>query len=206
MICDDFINLKFISKSQYKYFKKILVKRKHRIFVFVTDVLGNDIFKINNNIKCIYEDKNLGGSSIVSETVSAYLLNLIGAHEFISESNVINKSWNLDYICKIKDKNIGVSVMRAMENKYKGIIISELEKIVFKKLLKICIATGCYDYDVNIKKTILHCFCQNIEILKIMKLLFDNYIPKFKCNKIIIVLSLYNNNKLYIDDKSIICM
>lgn len=123
---------------------------------------------------------NAGGKSEISEALSIHLLNkYFQASHFVYEKDI--EYWcdykMVDYICSINDSRIGVSVTRAIGPYLAkhdifdsdNFTTEEAHRLLDKKLNGLIMARTAVNNNMSFYTAILHIFCHNELIAKIMK-------------------------------------
>jgi hypothetical protein len=145
-------------------------------FIFV------DIYSLPLTLSDVAEKsikiQNAGGRSQISEMYSIeYFSSIYGATNFIFEKEI--SYWisykMVDFICTINGNKVGISVSRAMgfptSDKFD---YKSAERLLYKKLNGLIIARNGVKKEQSFYKSILHIWCENIKISKLIKKAFHN--------------------------------
>jgi len=143
-------------------------------------------------------DPNAGGNSVWSEVYSFELLKRAFGAELVKTEMEIEYypegSKKTDYICKIHDQLVGVSVTRAM--KFKGEFTREdAAALLNKKLFGVLQSTQNVSGDYNWKKQILHVWAENSTTAQHIRDEFESTHPALRSNTIVIVTETQANGK-----------
>ena len=122
--------------------------------------------------------RNAGGKSDISEALSMqFFYEKFHAKNFILEMEV--EYWidykMVDYICTLNSKRIGVSVTRAMGFPHsENFKYEDAERLLEKKLYGLIIARNCISKKHSFFHSVLHIWCQTVEIAKFLQQAFSN--------------------------------
>lgn len=126
--------------------------------------------------------QNAGGNSEISEALSMYYMYLkFNAYHFIPEMevNYLFKSSICDYLMKIKNQTIGVSVTRAIGYPFNQPISMESAKtLIYKKLIGLVIAKRTVSESHYFDASVIHIWCQSWNEADILRETFKLIIEK----------------------------
>jgi len=153
--------------------------------------------------------KNAGGNSEISEALSMQFMFLeFGADQIIPEMEIkyIDESKMCDYVMKVKNDNIGVSVTRAISHPNNSIITPKFATALLqKKLLGIIIAKKTITTTHKFSKSIVHVWCKSLcdaEIVKTAyKMIIENDIYNLYSG-IYVICSICDAEFIYTNDKN----
>ena len=197
-----------------------------RSIQYQTSVFTDKLYVVNedkivfgsDSARCLVVD-NAGGASEYSEAMSMYYFeNIYGGSNFILENEV--KYWlefkMVDYVCTIHDKQIGVSVTRAMGYPHSTMFTKEEAiYLIHKKIKGLIVACDLVIDEHSFTKSILHIWCQNQRIADVMKEVYEEELEldskklKVLCDVIVIITicddkNIYTNRTQYKNDMLVI--
>lgn len=149
----------------------------HKSHIFVDKYLLPMGCNVCNDAKRSMEIDNAGGKSNVSEMFSIdYFHQMYGAVDTIFEKEV--KYWidykMVDFISTINGNRVGVSVARAMGYpSSKNFTEANAHRLLLKKLSGLVIARNAVVKEQRFFKSILHIWCQDQHVAKLMKEAFE---------------------------------
>lgn len=179
----------------------------NKIFIFTDNIsIGNyKSLILSNKVKQSMAVENAGGNSEYSEALSMhYFENIFNASDFILEKEV--EYWSnykmVDYICTIMGKRIGVSVTRAMgfptSRKFK---YSDAIHLLRRKINGLIIACDLVITKHGFEKSILHIWCQNARISKLLMKAYKNFSLESVDHRILcdlaLIITISNNKDIY---------
>lgn len=148
---------------------------------------------------------NAGGKSEISEMFSInYFKHVYGAYNTIFETEV--NYWftykMVDFICTINGNRVGVSVARAMGYPSADDFTEDIAKrLLHKKLYGLIIARNGVVRSQSFTRSILHIWCQDMRIAKLIKNAYNNINPlDYGVNVkgiVIIQLTVCDDNQIY---------
>ena len=149
---------------------------------------------------------NAGGSSDNSEALSFDILHrLFGAELLKAEMEVkyVNSvGKKTDYLARIGNHKIGVSVTRAMEGtSSRGFFEKDAFTLLRKKLFDILVSTRWVVDEDAWERQILHVFVQNQEIQVICKHVYQSLHPIIRADTIVICTVAGNENWIFHNTK-----
>lgn len=167
-------------------------------------------FEYSKDGRKVMEMPNAGGNSKISEALSVeYLATLYSGKDVKTEMEI--EYWVeykiIDFLMMIDRIRVGISVTRAM--KYpdpNDFTEGDARKLLLKKLDGLIIARQCVNDNCTFDKSILHIWCQNIKIARIIKKVYKKMNGSLKSGIIVICTvadfySIYFNRRTK-DDKN----
>ncbi|CAM9894353.1 unnamed protein product [Discosporangium mesarthrocarpum] len=136
-------------------------------------------YTLGKDATLVATEPNAGGHSVVSEALSMeYLARRFGARDVITEMAINYWSFNwkkVDFICTLQGHRIGVSVTRAMGYPSPFEFNStDAERLLHKKLHGLIVARSGISEEQRHLKSILHCWCQDGRIARLMLEAFES--------------------------------
>ncbi|XP_071143581.1 AAC-rich mRNA clone AAC4 protein-like [Mytilus galloprovincialis] len=143
---------------------------------------------ISNSAKRIRDVPNAGGSSVISEVLSFEFLNKACQAELLKtemEVSYFPEGGSItDYVCKIFDRKVGVSVTRAM--KYRGQYTEEDAHHLLTKKLKGVIQSSKNSME-KWSKQILHVWVPNKHTANTITKVYNQLSANIRSNTIVMV-------------------
>ncbi|XP_071142806.1 AAC-rich mRNA clone AAC4 protein-like [Mytilus edulis] len=161
-----------------------------------------DEMKLSNSAQRIKIEPNAGGNSVISEVLSFEFLNQVCQAELLETEMEVSysqeSSTKVDFVCKICDKKVGVSVTRAM--KYRGSYTeNDANDLLTKKLRGIIRSRkNCME---KWSKQILHVWVQNAETANIITVVYNNLPANIRSDTIVLV-TLTSFSSIYKDERN----
>ena len=141
-----------------------------------------DTISLPYDIKRVLTIKNAGGSSEISEALSMRIMNLkYDAFDFIPEMEVEYSCGTkiCDYIMKIKNKTIGVSVTRAISYPLNGPFTPvQASTLLYKKLIGLLMAKKTVIDQYHFDTSVIHIWCKNWDDAEVIKNEYENIIDQ----------------------------
>ena len=130
--------------------------------------------KLGSGAVKVLSEPNAGGTSVVSEVLSAeYMHRRFGASNFVPEMKIqyVFSNWKkIDYITTIQEERVGVSVTRAMGYPYANSFrLEDATRLCYKKLYGLIVARSGISKQFSYSRSILHCLCQSQSIANMMR-------------------------------------
>ncbi len=163
-----------------KSIRNIINKRGSRISTCIDEVLTVPL-GLNLSPISIFSVLlgNAGGNSDISEMMSIeYYIRSCKATNFLFETEIqycVNYKM-VDYICDVDGRRVGVSVTRAMGYpRPEDFTYARALRLLHKKLYGLIVARNAVCKKQSFKKSILHVWCQNLRIAKLIKKAYSSF-------------------------------
>mmetsp|Transcript_12538 Transcript_12538/g.18936 ORF Transcript_12538/g.18936 Transcript_12538/m.18936 type:complete len:245 (+) Transcript_12538:114-848(+) len=149
-----------------------------------TLVAGSQVI-VGTQAQKVLDEPNAGGTSVVSEALSAeYMVRRFGAQDIVTEMAIQYwfPNWKkIDYIATIFGGRVGISVTRAMGYPYASDFkMEDAVRLCQKKLNGLVVARAGISPAFSYERSILHCWCQTQEISNMMYIAFHEMIARDK--------------------------
>lgn len=172
--------------DRYKTFKGFIKKVTGNNHSYKSSIISDELVLADFNKICLTPQAkrsinvpNAGGNSVYSEAISImYFEKVWSARDIILEMEV--EYWidykMVDYICTINANRIGVSVTRAMGYPSPDFFTHEKAINLLKsKLYGLIVSRNSVDDKHTFYKAVLHIFCQNLRISRILKYVYSTF-------------------------------
>jgi len=177
------------------YELKLNIQNKESISGFyhthIVSYTNHREFMLSNSAQRILNCKNAGGNSILSEALSAELFDRIFGINYIKtemEIQYIYSNWKIaDYLINICNKNVGVSVTRAMSYfDPTTFSVEDAKNLLVKKIEGLILARSSASTTNAFYTSILHIWCQLLDNISTLREAYKLLPEKLKDNIIIV--------------------
>ncbi|CAE7566621.1 AAC4 [Symbiodinium microadriaticum] len=163
------------------------MKSSTEIVTIIQDTFQRVRFQVamGTEAQKILDEPNAGGSSMVSEALSAeYLARRFGATNVVTEMAIqywLSNWKKIDYIATVYGRRVGISVTRAMGFPRPGDFAMEnARRLCEKKLFGLVVARAGISEAHSYDRSILHVWCQTDEISNMMYIAFNEIVSEDK--------------------------
>ncbi|KAL0482296.1 hypothetical protein AKO1_012921 [Acrasis kona] len=152
-----------------------------------------EMFKLSKGARKILQSRNAGGNSYRSEALSFDIaLNLIPGIELLKTETEIKyssrRSKKTDYVIRVSDIYLGVSVTRAMcYFEHQSFNKTDAYQMLYKKLKAVISSNESNCGDPKFDRQILHVFVQSQEISELLQEAYQSIEEEVKSNTIVLL-------------------